>query len=102
MAGLLQSFRKSSRINDSEGAAYHVLADFDQARPCGRNGGHRPSSNKGFPPSVQEFGGDDSDECAAHQGSALSRADKLFTRNCVEKFQKTTVEIGITSLVDRL
>src|ERR1035438_1274910 len=48
---------------------------------------------------VQDFIGDDSNQCPAHERATLARTDQLFAWNCIEKFEKITIEIGIAFLV---
>jgi hypothetical protein len=58
--------------------------------------------NKRPLPSIQEFVGDYADKGAAHQGTALTQADDLFSGNGVHEFQEISIEIGIASFVETL
>ena len=50
---------------------------------------------------VQDFVRHDSDECAAHEGTALARTDELFPRDRIHEFQQVAIQIGIALLVGR-
>jgi hypothetical protein len=50
---------------------------------------------------VQDLVRHDTDECAAHEGTALGRADELFPRDREHEFQQAAIQIGIAFLEGR-
>ncbi len=64
-------------------------------------GGHRRPNHESLPPPIQEFVGDDSDECATHERPALARTHQLVARDCEHEFQKVAIEIGVALFIRR-
>src|ERR1700691_398379 len=83
-------------------AADHGLTYFSQARPFWRRNFQRLILGRRITLSVQDFARKDPGECTAHEGTALTYTDELFSGNCVHKFEKVAVEIRIARLVKQL
>ena len=100
--GFLQCFRKSVWGYDPGGAAGDVLP---YVRPVGRFFGdafRRLLGNSLPLLSVQDFIGDDADESAFHQGSALAGADDLFAGDGEHEFQQIPIIVGKAHVAEQL
>ncbi len=100
--GFLQCLRKSVWVYDPDGAADDVLPYLRQMGWFFWAAFRRLLGNS-FPLlSVQDFIGDDADESAFHQGTALADADDLFAGDGEHEFQQLPVIVGKAYVAERL
>src|ERR1700722_5363461 len=87
MSNLLQDFRKTFWINNSQRTAKHVLSHLHEMGRVPRDLYPLRPGNKSFPLLVQYLVWDDPDEGATHEGTSVGRADQLFSRDGEHEFQ---------------